>query len=151
MGSTQDRLHTGAERDVVISPHGEKRQIKYGILHSDKQKDRSDVRAWRIRWGEEELAMITIPCLFESKIEKLVTPAEMSVVRDVICGKSNADIAWSRGTSARTVANQLASIYRKLKLTSRQELIALLKCTPSKNARAAGRASLKGNIADVRR
>jgi DNA-binding NarL/FixJ family response regulator len=39
-------------------------------------------------------------------------------------GKRNADIARERGTSVRTVANQVAAIFRKLKVRSRAELVA---------------------------
>jgi DNA-binding CsgD family transcriptional regulator len=40
-------------------------------------------------------------------------------------GLSNDDIARARGTSTRTVANQLASAYRKLGIGSRLQLFAL--------------------------
>ncbi len=71
--------------------------------------------------------MISIPSIYEAGFKELLTPAEQSIVRDVVCGQSNGSISRRRGTSERTVANQLASIYRKLNLASRQELIALLK------------------------
>lgn len=51
-----------------------------------------------------------------------LTEAERDVVRLVLGGASNEGIATARGTSVRTVANQLASIYRKLGVTSRVEL-----------------------------
>ena len=70
--------------------------------------------------------MISIPEALEHKIEKLLTPSEQNIVRDVAAGKSNALIASLRGISPKTVANQLASIYRKLNLTSRQELLAMM-------------------------
>jgi DNA-binding CsgD family transcriptional regulator len=37
-------------------------------------------------------------------------------------GASNQDIARTRGVSVRTVANQLAAVYRKLGVRSRAEL-----------------------------
>jgi DNA-binding NarL/FixJ family response regulator len=40
----------------------------------------------------------------------------------VLSGLSNADIAGRRGTAVRTIANQVASIYRKLQVRSRLEL-----------------------------
>jgi DNA-binding NarL/FixJ family response regulator len=39
-------------------------------------------------------------------------------------GRSNAEIARDRGTCARTVANQIASMFRKLGVQSRAELAA---------------------------
>ena len=44
---------------------------------------------------------------------------EREVARLARRGMSNAEIALARGTSPRTVANQLACIYRKLKIGSR--------------------------------
>lgn len=55
--------------------------------------------------------------------------------RDVTCrlldGHGNERIARDRGTSIRTVANQVASIFRKLNVSSRSELSALLYRPPS--------------------
>lgn len=52
-----------------------------------------------------------------------VTPAETDVVRGVLAGESNAAIAARRGTSVRTVANQLAALFKKLGVGSRAELV----------------------------
>ena len=51
-----------------------------------------------------------------------LTPAEIDVVEDVLAGLGNAQIAGKRTSSPRTVANQLASIYKKLRVRSRLEL-----------------------------
>ncbi len=53
-----------------------------------------------------------------------LTPAEREVTAMVLGGASNAEVARRRATSRRTVANQLASVYRKLGVTGRRELIA---------------------------
>jgi len=55
--------------------------------------------------------------------EGLLTGAERGVVRGVLAGWSNRRIARQRGVSERTVANQLASVYRKLGVRGRHELI----------------------------
>jgi DNA-binding CsgD family transcriptional regulator len=55
-----------------------------------------------------------------------MTRAEREVAEAVLAGCSNASIAKKRGTSSRTVANQLARLYRKLKVGSRLELAARL-------------------------
>jgi DNA-binding CsgD family transcriptional regulator len=49
--------------------------------------------------------------------------AEREVATLAYEGLSNAEIATRRGTSERTVANQLASVYRKLHVSSRDELV----------------------------
>jgi DNA-binding CsgD family transcriptional regulator len=51
--------------------------------------------------------------------------AEVEVVAHVLAGHSNAEIAALRGTSPRTVANQISNIYRKLGVGSRLELVVL--------------------------
>jgi DNA-binding CsgD family transcriptional regulator len=52
-----------------------------------------------------------------------LSPAEREVVLAVLDGASNTAIAQRRGTSERTVANQLASIFRKLGASSRLDLV----------------------------
>jgi DNA-binding CsgD family transcriptional regulator len=51
-----------------------------------------------------------------------LTPTEREIVACVLQGQSNAAIAGTRGTSPRTIANQLAKIYSKLGVRSRREL-----------------------------
>ena len=53
-----------------------------------------------------------------------LTPAESAVLGELLGGASNAAIARARGVSARTVANQVAALLRKLGVGSRYELIA---------------------------
>ena len=53
-----------------------------------------------------------------------LTTAEVSVFEHVLEGESNDAIGRARGCSVRTVANQVASILRKLRVGSRYELIA---------------------------
>lgn len=55
-----------------------------------------------------------------------LTAAEGEVARLIAAGLSNAEIARRRGASPRTVANQAASIFRKLGVTSRLGLYSLL-------------------------
>jgi DNA-binding NarL/FixJ family response regulator len=52
--------------------------------------------------------------------------AERSIATDLLCGKRIPTIALERGTSPRTVAHQISSVYRKLGASSRRELLALL-------------------------
>ncbi len=53
-----------------------------------------------------------------------LTPAESEVVTLLLGGRSNREIADARGTTPRTIANQVASIFRKLGVHSRLELVA---------------------------
>jgi DNA-binding CsgD family transcriptional regulator len=55
-----------------------------------------------------------------------LSPAEREVVELVLAGLTNVEIASKRERSARTIANQLASIFRKLGVSSRFELTARL-------------------------
>lgn len=52
-----------------------------------------------------------------------LSAAEREVARAALEGLSNGEIAAARGTSVRTVANQLQSIFRKLGVSGRTELI----------------------------
>jgi DNA-binding NarL/FixJ family response regulator len=63
------------------------------------------------------------PCLSE---------AERGIVAHLVAGLSHQEIARARGCAARTVANHVASIHRKLKVHSRLELaLALSRRDPS--------------------
>ncbi|MBX3226124.1 MAG: helix-turn-helix transcriptional regulator [Labilithrix sp.] len=58
--------------------------------------------------------------------DRALTAAERDVARLVARGATNAEIARARGTSARTVANQVQSIMRKLEVASRVGLAAAI-------------------------
>ena len=53
-----------------------------------------------------------------------LTPAEHAIMAPLLAGASNAEISRERGTSVRTVANQVAVIFRKYGVSSRGELAA---------------------------
>jgi DNA-binding CsgD family transcriptional regulator len=53
-----------------------------------------------------------------------LTPGERAVLELILGGQSTSEIARARGTSLRTVANQIAAIYRKVGVRSRRELFA---------------------------
>jgi len=48
-----------------------------------------------------------------SQLARRLSPGEWEVARAAIEGKSHAEIAVARGTSLRTIANQLASVFDK--------------------------------------
>lgn len=56
-----------------------------------------------------------------------LSPSEQAVARGIREGQSNQAIARARGTAERTVANQVQSIFRKLGVASRAELVAKLR------------------------
>ena len=56
-------------------------------------------------------------------LDPRLTQAERQVVAGVLNGRTNAAIAKTRRTSTRTVANQLAGIYRKLGVSTRPDAV----------------------------
>lgn len=62
--------------------------------------------------------------LTDAALSSELTPAERSILALVLGGESNAAIARLRGSAPSTVANQVASIFRKLGVSSRGELAA---------------------------
>lgn len=83
----------------------------------------SDPRAVRFEVGGQEFAILSLPAECPTFPVEL-TDAERSVVMLVLGGASNAQVARRRGTSPRTIANQLAGIFEKLGVHSRSELAA---------------------------
>jgi DNA-binding CsgD family transcriptional regulator len=83
--------------------------------------------AWRLDVGEDEYALFEWPePWIAERVRGRLTPAEREVARFIAAGVSNAEIAWRRGSSQRTVANQAARIFRKLGVTSRLGFYSLL-------------------------
>ena len=74
--------------------------------------------------------MGALPLVDEEPLEPL-TEAEREVALIALAGHTNDEIARRRGASARTVANQLHSVYRKLGVTTRAELAARLHRGPA--------------------
>ncbi len=58
------------------------------------------------------------------RVPDALTPAEREVLRALLSCRSNLQIARERGTSIRTVANQVQALFRKLGVGSRAELAA---------------------------
>jgi DNA-binding CsgD family transcriptional regulator len=84
----------------------------------------------------EELAVLSHP-LDEPAALAGLTEAERRVAADVADGLSNEQIAHRRGTAASTVAKQIGSVFRKLGVGSRRELVARMKGS-ARSGRAAG-------------
>jgi DNA-binding NarL/FixJ family response regulator len=78
-----------------------------------------------MRLGGREYVVVAAPEPDLGAYREL-TDAEREVCRAVYDGASDDDIADARGTSTSTVANQLSSIFEKLDVSSRYELVARL-------------------------
>jgi DNA-binding NarL/FixJ family response regulator len=56
-------------------------------------------------------------------LERVLPAAEMAVIRSLVEGLSYQEIARERGTSTRTVANQISAVFRRLHVSGRNELV----------------------------
>ncbi len=73
--------------------------------------------------GVEDVA-VTGADVVRSGDARVLTDTERAIVTLVLDGATNAAIATHRGTSVRTVANQVARVFKKLRVGSRAELAA---------------------------
>jgi DNA-binding CsgD family transcriptional regulator len=62
----------------------------------------------------------------ELGLARTLSDAEINVVALIAEGRTYAEVARERGASVRTVANQLSSVYRKLGISGRLELLCFL-------------------------
>jgi DNA-binding NarL/FixJ family response regulator len=83
------------------------------------------LRATEFQLGGERLRVLSFP-LEDLDLPASLSCAEREVARALVEGRSNAVIAAERGTSVRTVANQVATVFRKMNARSRSEFIAAL-------------------------
>jgi DNA-binding NarL/FixJ family response regulator len=80
-----------------------------------------DLRALTFRLGPDELAVLSFP-IDRAIVPEVVTDSERAIGIALAQGLSNAEIAAVRGRSVRTIANQVASLLRKLGARSRAEV-----------------------------
>lgn len=102
------------------------RRPKPVALDADSRS--AETIAWveDVEVGGVPCLLIDVPGSDDRHALGVLTPSEREVARCVAAGMNNAAVAATRGTSARTVANQLASLYRKMGVGSRAELRAAL-------------------------
>ena len=74
----------------------------------------------------EDFALLCWPVARDGPRPADLTAAEADVLARLLDGLSNAQIAAERGTSARTVANQVAKLLRIFGVSSRVELATLV-------------------------
>ena len=79
------------------------------------------LRASTFRLGSDELAVLSFP-IDAAAVPETVTESERAIGMALAQGRSNAEIAAARGRSVRTIANQVASLLRKLGAGSRAEV-----------------------------
>jgi DNA-binding NarL/FixJ family response regulator len=91
------------------------------------------VRMATFRCGDKRFAVVGVPRDDEHPLTRL-SAAEHDVALMATAGLTNAAIAKRRHTAVRTVANQMASILRKLGLSSRYDLAAHVGSPPSGKA-----------------
>jgi DNA-binding NarL/FixJ family response regulator len=70
--------------------------------------------------------LLRLEVCVEGRMPSCLTSAESEVAGLLLMGLSDQEIARQRGTTTRTVANQLQAIYVKLGRSSRAELVAYL-------------------------
>jgi DNA-binding NarL/FixJ family response regulator len=70
----------------------------------------------------ERFVVFAFPAAPPKPAQTPLSASETHVLQLIIGGRSNAEIAAARSTSVRTVANQVASILKKLGVGSRYEL-----------------------------
>lgn len=87
--------------------------------------ERGDVKVQPFQLGEVDFVVASRDV--HTPLERYgLTAAEQAVCRLVLQGRSNGEIAEARGTSKRTVANQLQSVYIKVGVRGRRQLAAAL-------------------------
>ncbi|MBX3248474.1 MAG: hypothetical protein KF901_14960 [Myxococcales bacterium] len=77
-------------------------------------------------WPQGDGTLLASPPGIDEHLLAELTPSERDVVKLLVAGCSNRDIASARCRAERTIANQLASVYRTLRVGSRFELAALV-------------------------
>lgn len=83
------------------------------------------MRATTLHHEGVDYVVVSYPIRPRPGLERL-SPSEREIAALVLRGESNAAIARARGVAVRTVANQLASMFRKLGVGSRVELAAIV-------------------------
>ena len=86
----------------------------------------NDRRVHRFQHLGHDYLAVSVPA---ARRPLALTPAELDVARLAARGLSNKEIAHQRARSERTIANQLAAILRKLRLSSRAQLASVLPTT----------------------
>lgn len=113
-GSSNGATETGAAGEAPLRTRGES---------CDGDRPPPDLRVVQVEIGGVELLIASYAVeRTDLRRDTPLTKSEAEVAELAIRGMRNAEIAAARRTSVRTVANQMASILRKLAIGSRSEL-----------------------------
>lgn len=82
------------------------------------------MRVTQVAIGGVEYAVVAVDDEVRGRYR--LTPAETELAKELLEGRSNAELARRRRRSINTVRNQLAALYRKLGVASRREAIVVL-------------------------
>lgn len=72
--------------------------------------------------GPEQLRVVSVPRP-DRRLFRVLPPAELAVIRLLVEGKRYDEIAALRGTSTRTIANQITAVFRRMRASGRNELL----------------------------
>ena len=72
--------------------------------------------------GEDEFRVLAVSRP-DALLHRALPPAELAVIRSLVEGASYEEIAQVRGTSTRTIANQITAVFRRMKVSGRSELM----------------------------
>jgi DNA-binding NarL/FixJ family response regulator len=75
-----------------------------------------------VRHDDSELRVLGV-ARPDRALSECLPHAELSVIRSLVEGSSYQEIARERGTSTRTVANQISAVFRRLHVSGRNELV----------------------------
>ena len=78
-----------------------------------------------IEEGDNSLRVISVPRP-DRRLACLLPPAELSVIRHLVEGLPTTEIAQLRQTSTRTIANQITAVFRRMRVSGRNELLSRL-------------------------
>jgi DNA-binding NarL/FixJ family response regulator len=73
----------------------------------------------------EDHVVVSVPLSRPAAFAEL-TRCELEIAEGILAGRTMKELALSRKVSPRTIAQQVAAVHRKLGITSRHELVALV-------------------------
>jgi DNA-binding NarL/FixJ family response regulator len=128
LDSVRDNRHCEYQGEIMIATsgaeliRGEYFERAAPVPAPGRTRVPRDLRASVMHIRGREVLVLSYSTVAAFDALERLSRAEREVVELLLSGASNAEIARQRGTSARTVANQAASIFRKLGVGSRMEL-----------------------------
>jgi DNA-binding NarL/FixJ family response regulator len=103
---------------MVMKKLGVKRRVDLALLADPSRMDRLDLSV-----ADGEVGVLSVDARPHGVAARALSIVELEVTSHVARGWSNDRIARERQVSPRTIANQLRTIYQKLGVTSRSQLV----------------------------